>query len=155
MFFFSCLVTGLPFYVSLVIPVCIILILNVVLLTLVLRGIHDHSNNIRNSKSLSKEESSITYNLKMVKITISCSVLLGLTWLFGFLAVGELTTVMQYLFCIFNSLQGAFIFIFYTLTNNQVRKEWTRFIGMVPFLSSFSQTSKYCALRCITWWFLC
>ncbi|KAG7265435.1 hypothetical protein CRUP_038706 [Coryphaenoides rupestris] len=45
--------------------------------------------------------------------------LLGLTWAFGLMYVNESTLVMAYLFTIFNSLQGMFIFIFHC-----VRKEY-------------------------------
>ena len=138
-FFFSCLVHGLPFYIGLVLPICLIILLNIVLLILVLRGIHNTPSNVRTSKSIDEET---PYMLKLAKITIACSVLLGVTWLFGFLAVGELTEVMQYLFCIFNSLQGFFIFVFYTLTNAEVKKEWANLLGWETILSSFSQTSK-------------
>ena len=34
--------------------------------------------------------------------------ILGLSWVFGILAVNEATIVFQYLFCIFNSLQVIF-----------------------------------------------
>ena len=124
------------------IPICLILVLNAILLVLVLRGIQNTPNNIRSSKIMDEKTSESVFNLKLAKITLSCSILLGLTWLFGFLAVGELTTLMQYLFCIFNSLQGFFIFIFYTLTNDEVKKEWKNALGWEFLTSSFSQTSK-------------
>eukprot|EP00111_Clytia_hemisphaerica_P012507 TCONS_00036725-protein len=133
-----CLVHGLPFYIGLVLPICFIILLNIVLLILVLRAIHNTPSNVRASKSIDEET---PYMLKLAKITIACSVLLGVTWLFGFLAVGELTEVMQYLFCIFNSLQGFFIFVFYTLTNEEVKKEWANLLGWETILSSFSQTT--------------
>ena len=70
---------------------------------------------------------------KLTKITIACSAILGIAWLFGVLAVGKLTTVMQYLFCIFNSLQGLFVFVFYVLTNDEVKKEWLDLLGWEDF----------------------
>ena len=143
---------GLPFYISLVIPICLILVLNTVLLVLVLRGIKNTPNNIRSSKIIDENEKESKFNLKLAKITLSCSILLGLTWLFGFLAVGELTALMQYLFCIFNSLQGFFIFIFYTLTNDEVKKEWKNALGWETLLSSFSQTSKFISYYFLTYY---
>uniref|UniRef100_A0A3B4BJ28 Uncharacterized protein n=1 Tax=Periophthalmus magnuspinnatus TaxID=409849 RepID=A0A3B4BJ28_9GOBI len=41
--------------------------------------------------------------------------LLGLTWAFGLMYINESTVIMAYLFTIFNSLQGMFIFIFHCL----------------------------------------
>ena len=61
-----------------------------------------------------------------VRIAVSCSILMGLTWLIGLLAVENLKFTMQVLFCVLNSLQGFFIFIFYCARDNDVRKEWRR-----------------------------
>lgn len=52
--------------------------------------------------------------------------LLGLTWAFGLMYVNESTVVMAYLFTIFNSLQGMFIFIFHCVLQKKV---WTRSSG--------------------------
>ncbi|TKS68037.1 Adhesion G protein-coupled receptor L3 [Collichthys lucidus] len=41
--------------------------------------------------------------------------LLGLTWAFGLMYINESTVIMAYLFTIFNSLQGMFIFIFHCI----------------------------------------
>ena len=140
LFIFRCLVHGVPFFVSLLAPICIILLFNIALLILVMRGITNSTpHNVRHSRSDVKEDKN---KMKLAKITLACSVLLGLTWLFGVLAVGELTEIMQYLFCIFNSLQGFFIFIFYTLTNPEVRKEWGKQFRWETISSTFSQTSK-------------
>lgn len=47
-------------------------------------------------------------------------VLLGLTWIFGFLYVNRDTLVMAYMFTIINSLQGLFIFLFHCVGNEKV-----------------------------------
>ncbi|XP_020624294.1 adhesion G-protein coupled receptor D1-like [Orbicella faveolata] len=52
--------------------------------------------------------------------------LLGITWLFGILALDTKTIVFQYFFAILNSLQGFFIFIFHCLLNSEVRKAMQR-----------------------------
>lgn len=48
--------------------------------------------------------------------------LLGLTWAFGLMYINESTVIMAYLFTIFNSLQGMFIFIFHCILQKKVRK---------------------------------
>ena len=58
------------------------------------------------------------------RITFTCNVLLGTTWTFALLAVGKATLIFQWLFCVFNSLQGFFIFYFYTVRNQDVRKAY-------------------------------
>ncbi|KAL3881328.1 hypothetical protein ACJMK2_027780, partial [Sinanodonta woodiana] len=45
----------------------------------------------------------------------------GVTWILGIFSVNEDLYVFQYMFTIFNSLQGLFIFIFHCLLNNQIR----------------------------------
>ena len=46
--------------------------------------------------------------------------LLGLTWSFGLFFLNESSVVMAYLFTIFNTLQGMFIFIFHCLLQKKV-----------------------------------
>lgn len=45
----------------------------------------------------------------------------GLTWSFGLFFINESSIVMAYLFTIFNTLQGMFIFIFHCLLQKKVR----------------------------------
>ncbi|XP_058889111.1 adhesion G-protein coupled receptor D1-like isoform X3 [Acipenser ruthenus] len=47
--------------------------------------------------------------------------ILGISWIFGVLAVNERSLVFQYMFATFNSLQGFFIFLFHCLLNSEVR----------------------------------
>ncbi|XP_036355555.1 adhesion G-protein coupled receptor G2-like [Octopus sinensis] len=47
--------------------------------------------------------------------------LLGFTWVFAFFAVSRATKVFDYLFSIFNTLQGMFIFTFYCLYKKDTR----------------------------------
>uniref|UniRef100_A0A674KAZ2 Adhesion G protein-coupled receptor D1 n=1 Tax=Terrapene triunguis TaxID=2587831 RepID=A0A674KAZ2_9SAUR len=47
--------------------------------------------------------------------------ILGSSWIFGVLAVNDHAIVFQYMFAIFNSLQGFFIFLFHCLLNSEVR----------------------------------
>ncbi|XP_053710273.1 adhesion G protein-coupled receptor L2 isoform X4 [Synchiropus splendidus] len=52
--------------------------------------------------------------------------LLGLTWSFGLFFINEASIVMAYLFTIFNTFQGMFIFIFHCLLQKKVRKEYSK-----------------------------
>ena len=66
------------------------------------------------------------------RIAFACNVLLGTTWVFAFFAVEEVTMVFQWLFCIANSLQGLFIFLFYTVRSQDVRNAWLKALGKDP-----------------------
>ena len=48
--------------------------------------------------------------------------LLGVTWVFGLLAVNQNVLAFHYLFAIFNCFQGVFIFLAHVLFNKQVRR---------------------------------
>ncbi|XP_048584322.1 uncharacterized protein LOC5520593 isoform X2 [Nematostella vectensis] len=66
-----------------------------------------------------------------VRTALAIMVLLGLTWLFGALSFGDKLqrVTFEYLFCIFNSLQGLFIFIFHCLRIKEVRNQWKFFFS--------------------------
>ncbi|XP_065664195.1 adhesion G-protein coupled receptor G4-like isoform X2 [Hydra vulgaris] len=127
-----CVVQGYPFYFGILLPVCVIMAGNICVLFFVLRGVSVNSN-INNKIDIKKK----------VRIAFACSALLGLTWIFAILAVGKATAVFQWLFCIFNSLQGFFVFLFYTVGNKQVKVEWMQFIGKkFGCFKSVSHTSR-------------
>ncbi|PFX32156.1 Latrophilin-1 [Stylophora pistillata] len=57
---------------------------------------------------------------------LSC--LLGLTWILGVFVVNRDTIFMAYMFNIFNTLQGLFIFVFHCIGDEKVRAEYLRII---------------------------
>ncbi|XP_065683141.1 serine-rich adhesin for platelets isoform X3 [Hydra vulgaris] len=112
-----CVVQGLPFYFGVLLPVCVVMVFNIVMLVLVIRGIDNNSSPFNKVKSKKK-----------VRIAFACSLLLGTTWVFAVLAVGKFKTVFQWLFCIFNSLQGFFIFLFYAVNNQKLKEHWLSYL---------------------------
>lgn len=54
--------------------------------------------------------------------------LLGVTWVFGALALGEAKLVFQYIFCIANSLQGFIIFVVRCVQYPEARMSWLTFL---------------------------
>ncbi|XP_033118444.1 adhesion G-protein coupled receptor G6-like [Anneissia japonica] len=65
--------------------------------------------------------------IKRLQSAIAVSVLLGLTWVFGFLAIDSDSSArdgFQALFCIFNSLQGLFIFMLFCVRQKDIRDAW-------------------------------
>ena len=59
----------------------------------------------------------------MISIT-GVMALFGLTWVFGALTVREASTAFQFLFAIFNSLQGFFIFLFFCVFGREGKAFW-------------------------------
>ncbi|KAK7491575.1 hypothetical protein BaRGS_00017214, partial [Batillaria attramentaria] len=109
-----CWLTGPAFYASFLAPVCFILLSNFMVFILVLRvllGLTRHK--------IKKEDSSNT--AKHLRRAVGVAILLGLTWVFGVLAVGKATVAFNFLFAIFNSLQGLFICLFYVILRPSTR----------------------------------
>ena len=120
--------TGTAFYLAYLLPILLIVTTNIVVMVFVIKSLKA-SNKVNKDRKMT--------GLTMARIGAACSVLMGTTWIIGLLAVDVLTIPMQVLFCIFNSLQGFFIFIFYCALNSDVRKQW-----MDTFMSSNTDHSK-------------
>ena len=122
------MVHGQAFYITVIVPVAAILFVNTVVLSIVIYNLHESSKKrtltISSSNANKKEMTDPSRIVSEARITFACNVLLGTTWIFALLAVGEATLFFQWLFCIFNSLQGFFIFYFYTARNQDVRKAY-------------------------------
>uniref|UniRef100_A0A8C5SSN1 CD97 antigen n=1 Tax=Laticauda laticaudata TaxID=8630 RepID=A0A8C5SSN1_LATLA len=54
--------------------------------------------------------------------------ILGITWIFGLFQFSNQTLVLSYLFTIFNSLQGLFIFLLHCVLKKQVRDDYYRWL---------------------------
>lgn len=66
--------------------------------------------------------------LRRVQVTVSCTVLLGLTWVFAYLSIGALRPVFQWLFALTNSFQGVFMFLFHVVLNERVPTAWRKML---------------------------
>ncbi|XP_061437144.1 adhesion G protein-coupled receptor L3-like, partial [Lethenteron reissneri] len=73
--------------------------------------------------------------------------LLGVTWAFGFLLVDKATLVMAYLFTIFNSFQGTFIFIFHCALQKKVLKEYNKCVGHAEWCGCWGNNFSYASLQ--------
>ncbi|XP_076999458.1 adhesion G-protein coupled receptor G6 isoform X2 [Tamandua tetradactyla] len=94
-------------------------------------------NGKRSSRTLREEV------LRSLRSVVSLTFLLGMTWGFAFFAWGPLTVPFMYLFSIFNSLQGLFIFIFHCAMKENVQKQWRRHLCCGRFrLADNSDWSK-------------
>ncbi|KAI8509625.1 latrotoxin receptor [Branchiostoma belcheri] len=116
-------------------PVCLILLLNVIFLTIAMYKMYVHITH--------KPDQTRTNTLKSwLKGSAVLLCLLGLTWAFGLLYINAESVVMAYAFTITNAFQGVFIFIFHCLMQKKgvfififhclmqkkVQKEFKRFV---------------------------
>ncbi|KAM7395854.1 hypothetical protein PAMA_007233 [Pampus argenteus] len=124
------------FYTTCVGYFCLVFLLNVAMFIVVMMQICGR-NGKRSNRTLREE---ILRNLRSV---ISLTFLLGMTWGFALFAWGPVNLAFMYLFSIFNSLQGLFIFIFHCALKENVQKQWRRYLCCGRFrLSDNSDWSK-------------
>ncbi|XP_028408039.1 adhesion G-protein coupled receptor G4-like isoform X2 [Dendronephthya gigantea] len=116
----SCFLHGIAFYISVFAPAAFVLFMNFIMFVLTMYSLSQMG------KEVSQENKMTGYH--RVKVALAITVLLGLTWFFGTLAIGSARLVFQYLFCIFNSLQGFAIFWFHCVRQPEVRQCWADFL---------------------------
>ncbi|XP_072219298.1 adhesion G protein-coupled receptor L2-like isoform X4 [Leuresthes tenuis] len=101
-------------------PVTFIIVVNVIFLVVTMYKMVKHST------SMKPDSSRLGGIRSWVLGAFALLCLMGLTWSFGFFFLNESSIVMAYLFTIFNTLQGMFIFIFHCLLQKKVRKEYSK-----------------------------
>ncbi len=97
-------------------PVLLILLINFIAFVFILRSLLNSGSKVTTDRK--------TKGITQARRGIAILVVLGLTWVFGVLAIKDAKLVFQYLFCIFNSLQGLLVFIFYCVLSKDTRNKW-------------------------------
>jgi len=105
---------------SFVVPVLLIALVNSIILGMVVKEI------LRLNHPTMGDDTKYQSARSGVQSAVVLLPLLGITWLFGILTFNSDTLAFQYLFAIFNSLQGFFIFLFHCLLNSEVRRAFNR-----------------------------
>uniref|UniRef100_A0A8C9DJ94 Adhesion G-protein coupled receptor G2 n=1 Tax=Prolemur simus TaxID=1328070 RepID=A0A8C9DJ94_PROSS len=109
------------FYITVVGYFCVIFLLNISMFIVVLVQLC----RIKKKKQLGAQRKTSIQDLRSIA---GLTFLLGITWGFAFFAWGPVNVTFMYLFAIFNTLQGFFIFIFYCVAKENVRKQWRRYL---------------------------
>ncbi|XP_052423466.1 uncharacterized protein LOC127966494 [Carassius gibelio] len=109
------------FYVAVVAYFCLVFLLNFTMFIVVLiqlcRIKRQNPHNVQNRSGWQEMRS-----------VAGLTVLLGLTWGFAFFAWGPVNLAFMYLFAIFNTLQGFFIFVFHCAMKENVRRQWRTYL---------------------------
>ena len=109
---------GLAFQVAFLAPVVLILIVNLLAFILIFRSLLSSGSKVAADKKAT--------GWQHARRGSAILTVLGLTWLFGVLAVRDAKLVFQYLFCIFNSVQGLLVFIFYCVLSSETRVKYSK-----------------------------
>ncbi|CAI9728715.1 adhesion G-protein coupled receptor G6-like [Octopus vulgaris] len=107
-----CWLSQTSFYVAFLFPVVVVLLFNLTIFSLIIGRLISMKNDKKFEHKARK--------LRLFGI-IGVFFLLGLSWILAFFTFGEAALVFKYLFAIFNTLQGLFIFIFYCLYKKDAR----------------------------------
>ncbi|ESN96605.1 hypothetical protein HELRODRAFT_163690 [Helobdella robusta] len=131
-----CWLAKKAFYFAFLLPLGLIILVNIFVFVRVIKGI-----------SCDRPTGMVTNQLQCkliwlkVQVALCTFFIMGLTWSFAFLAYGDASVVMYFLFAIFNSLQGIFIFLLFNLREKPVRCAWGSFVRKPARYLPFSATS--------------
>ncbi|MCJ8742421.1 hypothetical protein PDJAM_G00081750 [Pangasius djambal] len=114
---FCWLRNDIAYYVAVVAYFCVVFVLNLSMFIVVMVQLC----RIKRQNPHNLQHRSVLQDLRSVA---GLTVLLGLTWGFAFFAWGAVNLPFMYLFAIFNSLQGFFIFVFHCAVKENVRRQW-------------------------------
>ncbi|XP_038053898.1 uncharacterized protein LOC119726314 [Patiria miniata] len=123
-----CFLQQIPLIAGLLAPIGLILLFNIVVFSLVMRQFIKTSNNDlrRNRDDMSKRK----LHKQRLQNALTVMTLMGLTWSIGYLnLVQAISFPVQLVFCLLNTLQGYFIFMFYGVRRAEVRKQWRSFFS--------------------------
>ncbi|XP_077288150.1 latrophilin Cirl-like [Arctopsyche grandis] len=119
------------FHLAFIGPAALVLVANWLILCLVIYMMCRHSH-----VSIKAKENNKLYKIRVwLRSSVVLVFILGLTWTFGLLYLNQETVVMAFIFTIFNSLQGLFIFVFHCLQNEMFQKECGRLGRRYKWLS--------------------
>ncbi|XP_066280373.1 adhesion G protein-coupled receptor E2-like [Branchiostoma lanceolatum] len=102
-------------------PMLSIILVNLGFLVMTLRVIYSQRLHDKQEQSWQGEKFKF-----WIRVSAALVCVLGLTWVLGVLYVSQETVFFAYVFTIFNSLQGLFVFVFHCLLNEKVRDEFKR-----------------------------
>ncbi|CAB4005879.1 adhesion G -coupled receptor L3-like, partial [Paramuricea clavata] len=95
-------------------PAVFVILANIFVFVMILRTMKNF-HTVEQQTSIAKVKTG-------VKTAMAIFPILGLTWVFGLMTFNRETVVFRYLFAVFNSAQGLFIFLFHCVLNKQMRE---------------------------------
>ncbi|XP_033728060.1 uncharacterized protein LOC117317366 isoform X2 [Pecten maximus] len=128
---YYCWMSLQPFYYAFAIPIGLVIFINIIVFILVIVNI------LRRPAGLQSNQSERKRALMNFWATISIFVLLGITWIFGYLAIEDARIPFQYIFTVCNAFQGFFIFLLFITRDPQVRKQWKDMCCKPPAKSGY------------------
>uniref|UniRef100_A0A673N994 Adhesion G protein-coupled receptor L2a n=1 Tax=Sinocyclocheilus rhinocerous TaxID=307959 RepID=A0A673N994_9TELE len=140
-------------------PVTFIIMLNLIFLLITMYKMMKHSTSLKPDSSRLEHinnyrvcdgyyNSDLPGSWVMGGFVLLC--LLGLTWSFGLFFISESSVVLAYLFTIFNTFQGMFIFTFHCLLQKKVRREYSKCLRHTYCCSGITTESSHSSTKTST-----
>ncbi|KAL3276604.1 hypothetical protein HHI36_011976 [Cryptolaemus montrouzieri] len=118
-----CYLRGLPFYLAISLPVCLVIISNLTIFILVMYNVS--TSNIESTTVDHK------FSLLQLYLAILLFFVLGLPSVFAitadFVTDDMLKMILLFLFCATGTLQGFILFVFYVLFNDETKQKWRKY----------------------------
>ena len=120
--FRSCFIShNVVFFVAFLGPIFAVLIFNFIIFAVVVTIVCIYSRRKNRDKERGVKRQS---TLRTLASLTGVMVLFGLTWVFAAFTVRNASIAFQFLFAVFNSLQGFFIFLFFVVLSKDSRELW-------------------------------
>ncbi|XP_065911452.1 adhesion G protein-coupled receptor L4-like isoform X3 [Dysidea avara] len=107
-------------------PVIFVIVCNSVIIVLAIYAIFIASRR----KVKNRQMTEITAAKKLIRAALFLLPTLGVTWIFGVLAVNSEHVAFAWIFTILNSIEGLFIFVFYVLQNDKFIETMASYLGI-------------------------
>ena len=102
-------------------PILALVLFNTVVFVLVVRVLIIHGTR---KMADFERKAQIQATIKILVSVVSIMFMFGIQWLFGAFTIAEASIVFQWLFVIFSTLQGFFLFLFFVVLSQEAREEW-------------------------------
>lgn len=127
-----CWMSSTGFWIAMLPPLAATMGVNLIMYGLILYGVTCG----RPSVPSTLPERALLMN--QLRMAVCVFFLLGLTWVFGLLAVSSARVVFSYLFCTFTTLKGFLLFVFHVCRERGARRYWEDFLSVLKQESSVS-----------------
>ena len=128
-------------------PIFAIILFNIVVFVLVIRVLLKHTKRkLADAKGAQKSKGTLKTLISISGVML----MFGLSWLFGAFTIGAASVYFQWLFVIFNALQGFYLFIFFCVIAKDAREEWLALFRCKPTrkrTTSYSKGSSTLTIR--------
>ncbi|XP_033097903.1 mucin-3A-like [Anneissia japonica] len=132
------------FIYTIIIPIGLVMVFNFVIFVLTIKKLFFSSSMV--NRPLDEKEKK-----KRLVNAIAISLLLGLTWIFGFLSFeNDADIVFLILFCVFNSFQGVAIFYLFCLRQKECKEAWQKWLGIYKLKTSYNFSLRQSTSQCQT-----